>query len=554
MDKEKNPNVPTSKEQNLKNQAASSPLPPNERSQPDDYCLPEAEGPPPPQQLSRSLIPEGLFAKAFKPFDQLQREETLVQPTLKVVSGSANQTIFYLGKKKVTIGRAAHNDLILEDSKVSRSHATVNFEEGEYIIEDLNSTNGVYVDGKLVRKSVLKSGNRIALGESQLVFTQQVSEMPSMDKTAFINQSELVSLLSRETTADLLASEEKYKALVENVPLVVYRLQADGKVMFTNQFVEEIFGYSPSEICSNPDIWAEIILEDDLPRVQDLRKQCIEEGKEFLAEYRIRNKNGQIMYLVDHAIPYRGPRGEVTGMDGIIMDMTGPAKLQEKALRAEELKTLREVSSRLAHEIRNPLVSAGGFARRLVDSLSPNDPNRYKAEIIVKEMSRLELILRMVLTYIQPVELKLTPTELNRLIETVLANLADLISKKNVKVHSVMEPGLPLILADPSYMERVFDALLKNALFQMPEAGALNLSTAQSGDTILVNIRYSVEHMSQDDVDHFFFPFTTPKMQSVAADLSLSRMVLYKLGGDIKVSMEKPGALRIYIVLPIGEA
>jgi PAS domain S-box-containing protein len=475
-------------------------------------------------------------------------------PVLKVLSGSANQTLFYLGKETVTVGRAAHNDIILDDSKVSRSHAAISFENGQYVIEDLNSTNGLYVDGQQVQRSALKSGSQISIGGSQLIFTQRVSQMPSLDETAFINQSELLSLLSKETKADLVSSEKKYKSLVENVPLVVYRLQTDGKVMFINQFAEEIFGLSVSEICSCQDIWASTVLEEDLPRVQNLRTQCIEEGKEFLAEYRIKSNKGQIVYLMDHAIPFRGAEGKITGVDGIIMDMTDRAKLQEKALRAEELKTLKEVSSRLAHEIRNPLVSAGGFARRLVDSLGPSDPNRYKAEIIVKEMNRLELILRMVLTYIQPVELKLGPTELNRHIETVLSNLADIISARNIKVHSLLEPDLPLFSGDPPYIERMLDALLRNALSQIPEAGILNVSTMRSGDTIQLIIRYLVEHMSQDDVDHFFFPFTTPTMQSVAADLSLSRMVLYKLGGDIDVSMEKPGTLRIHIVLPISEA
>jgi C4-dicarboxylate-specific signal transduction histidine kinase len=103
-------------------------------------------------------------------------------------------------------------------------------------------------------------------------------------------------------------------------------------------------------------------------------------------------------------------------------------------------------------------------------------------------------------------------------------------------------------------MERILDALLKNALSQMPESETLYLVAVRAGDMIQVTIRYPAEHMSQDDVDHFFFPFTTPKMQSVAADLPLSRIVLHKLGGDIQVSMEKPGMLHIQVSLPISGA
>jgi PAS domain S-box-containing protein len=358
----------------------------------------------------------------------------------------------------------------------------------------------------------------------------------------------------RERTADLIESEEKYRTLVENVPLIVYRLQVDGRVVFINQFVEEVFGYSSIEIFRNPHLWPGRILEEDQPKVEELRKQCFEEGKEFVVEYRIRNKNGHVVYLMDHAIPFHGPNGEVTGVDGIIMDVTGRVKLQEKIIRAEELKTLSEVSARLAHEIRNPLVSAGGFARRLMESLSPDDPNRYKVEIIVKEMSRLELILRMVLTYIQPLEMEPVLTEIGGVIETVLENLHGDMNTRQVTVKKEMEPGLPLILVDPTYIGRIFDTLLKNAISQMPEAGALHLATSRLDDTVQVTIRYPVEHMSQDDVDHFFFPFAMPKLQAVAADLPLSRIILHKLGGDVGVNMEGPGILRIRIVLPAGAA
>jgi PAS domain S-box-containing protein len=497
-------------------------------------------------------VNENQSTRACRPFTFLQ-EETSVQAALEVVSGSANHSVFHLGKEKITIGRASQNDLVLEDPKVSRSHAQVYFKEGRYIIEDLGSTNGVYIDGKRVEKAELEPGSRITLGEVQMVFTKRLPETPSLEKTAFMTKSELLSVLNQETTAHLLESESKYKTLVENVPLIVYRLQNNGSVAFINQFAEEVFGYSTAELCGNPALWTELVHEEDRRRVMALREQCLKEGKEFLSEYRIRNKNGQIMYLMDHAIPSRSPYGELTGVDGVIMDMTGRAKLQEKALRAEELRTIREVSSRLAHEIRNPLVSAGGFARRLVDSLSPEDPNRYKAEIIVKEMGRLELILRMVLTYIQPVELKSVPSELNSLIERVVAGALETTGEKTT-VHSELAASLPLVPLDPEYMERILDALLKNAFSQMPENGTLYLDTRRADNMVQVTISYPAEHISQDDVEHFFFPFTTPKVQSVAADLPLSRVVLHKLGGDIQVSMDEPGKLLIRILLPIGEA
>jgi transcriptional regulator with AAA-type ATPase domain/pSer/pThr/pTyr-binding forkhead associated (FHA) protein len=153
------------------------------------------------EKAPRSMLLEGQATMAIRPYSGFEKEEASIQPNLEVVSGTANQKIIYLGKEKVTIGRTAYNDLVLQDPKVSRSHAEVYFEEGHYVIEDLNSTNGVYVDDRLVNKIALKSGNRILLGDSLLVFTQPYPEISLTDKIAFIDKSELFNWLNQEAKA-----------------------------------------------------------------------------------------------------------------------------------------------------------------------------------------------------------------------------------------------------------------------------------------------------------------------------------------------------------------
>jgi pSer/pThr/pTyr-binding forkhead associated (FHA) protein len=73
-----------------------------------------------------------------------------------VVTGLANEKVFNLGPDKLTIGRSNYNALVLDDEKVSRSHAEIHFEDGYYVVEDLNSTNGVQVNEQLVHKMLLK--------------------------------------------------------------------------------------------------------------------------------------------------------------------------------------------------------------------------------------------------------------------------------------------------------------------------------------------------------------------------------------------------------------
>ena len=356
--------------------------------------------------------------------------------------------------------------------------------------------------------------------------------------------------LVRQRTADLVESEEKYRTLVENVPLVVYRVTPKGEILFVNQFVEELIGYSPVEILRFPSLWSEVLYDEDRQRVTELRQKSQEEGQEHIAEYRVLHKDGRIVYVVDHAIPFRTVDGLASRVDGIIMDVTGRVKMQEQLIQSEGIKTIGEVSARLAHEIRNPLVSAGGFARRLLSSMNPSDPNREKVEIIVKEVGRLEVILRMILNYIQPLDLQMLPTEPNLLVETALRGVADEMAERNVTVRAELSPELPRISVDQAKMEQVLRTLLRNAFNQIPSGASLSIGTAFDQGMFQLAMRYPVRHMSRDDVEHFFYPFTTFKVDYQLVDLPMSKILVHKHGGIIEVKLGKSGELSIRILLP----
>ncbi len=355
----------------------------------------------------------------------------------------------------------------------------------------------------------------------------------------------------RERTADLIDSEEKYRTLVENVPLVVYRMKPTGEILLVNQFVEAALGYRPTEIFRNPDLWYESVYDDDRGMVDKLREQSFLEGKEFMADYRVKHKKGHVVYVVDHALPFLSADGLISRVDGIMMDVTRRIKLQEKLVRAEGLKTISEVSTRLAHEIRNPLVSAGGFARRLLSSISPDDPDRTKVEIIVKEVGRLETILRMMLHYIQPIELEKSLADLNCLVQSALSAVDEDIKKKKVQVDLQLTPMLPEVSVDVTQMELVVETLARKALNQLQEGEPLCISTFEANEMIKMVIRYPVQHMSPDDVEHFFYPFVTSQTAHDSADLPMSKILVDKHGGTIDVRLQESGNLVIDMSLPL---
>lgn len=86
-----------------------------------------------------------------------------------VIDGSEEDTVF-LAENRVTIGRLDTNEIPIPDPGLSRHHADINLENGKYVITDLGSTNGTFVNGKRVAEKTLKDGDKIGVGKVSLIF------------------------------------------------------------------------------------------------------------------------------------------------------------------------------------------------------------------------------------------------------------------------------------------------------------------------------------------------------------------------------------------------
>lgn len=83
------------------------------------------------------------------------------------------QQVFPLTEKTITVGREAYNDVVLIDPEASRKHAQISFQDGRYVIEDLGSTNGTYVNGRqILSPTALNPGDVIEVGEMARILFQ----------------------------------------------------------------------------------------------------------------------------------------------------------------------------------------------------------------------------------------------------------------------------------------------------------------------------------------------------------------------------------------------
>jgi len=115
----------------------------------------------------------------FDTTDEIPRAEfapVIPQPQrayLEITGSEEKDGIFELGEKPVVIGRSTECDIQLGVQNVSRKHARVLHHDEEYLIEDLESTNGVFVNGIRVVKCVLRNDDQIEIGGVKLIFNEE---------------------------------------------------------------------------------------------------------------------------------------------------------------------------------------------------------------------------------------------------------------------------------------------------------------------------------------------------------------------------------------------
>lgn len=127
-------------------------------------------GVPTPGPTERAAPPPMPRARPLEPTRRLV-EERPAMAWMVVRSGARAGKQFGLGTGRNTIGRdGTVCDIILDDEAVSAQHAQVNFENGQFVIYDLASTNGTFVNKRRVQRTLLMDGDLIQVGNTILVF------------------------------------------------------------------------------------------------------------------------------------------------------------------------------------------------------------------------------------------------------------------------------------------------------------------------------------------------------------------------------------------------
>jgi PAS domain S-box-containing protein len=341
-------------------------------------------------------------------------------------------------------------------------------------------------------------------------------------------------------------AEQQLENIFESISDMVYFNSKDYEIKSINKAVSKKLGLPPSEIIGKK--CYEVFHGTNEPYEKCPHHKTVNTKKAYIEELEDPNMGGTFL---TSSSPIFDMNGEFIGSVHVVRDITELKNLQRKLAMSHKMASLGEVAAKVAHEIRNPLVSVGGFAKRLEKKLDGN--LKEYATIIVKEVNRLEDILTEILGFVKEVRLSMETVDLNSLVEEVITLMGSDIEEKGISLSKDFGPPAQVFVDTNRVKEAVLN-IVSNAVQSLPGAGAIYIRTYIKDKHAVIEIRDTGRGIPVDDQPFIFNPFFTTKPSGTGLGLAITHRIIQEHNGNIEVesSPDEGSVFRVYI--PLKEA
>ena len=247
---------------------------------------------------------------------------------------------------------------------------------------------------------------------------------------------------------------------------------------------------------------------------------------------------------------------QLAAQRGIKLSCANIALSRAKIAFEQAANRREEMVQDVAHDLRTPLTSIKGASQNLLDGMAGplNDSSRESIEIVGDQAERLIGIVNWLVDAIRvsldPVELKTTPVEIDRLAKRVVRGLRPIADEQEIELTVETEPAGALV--DPDKLLLVLENLVGNALKFTDSGGKVSVSVKSIEKTVEISVADTGIGLSPDEVDHVFdryYRSSHPRGGS-GLGLSISRELVRLHGGDVAVTSEEGKGSTFVVTLP----
>ncbi len=334
--------------------------------------------------------------------------------------------------------------------------------------------------------------------------------------------------------------------LVSSLPVGLIATDSQGVIRVCNGAAGDVLGIDAGrirgkipEICLPPGL-AKMFYANSV--VDNAERQ-----KEILLDvHPEKHKTLQLASMV-----VRDTDGRLAGEVLLIRDLTAVKLLEKELQRSERLAALGKMAAGVAHELRNPLSSIKGLAVLLKSQLAASGGGVENADILVKEVERLNRSIGELLDYAKPGQLEREPTAIDEIIKKTVSLVQVDAESYKISIVQGLAADLPLVHVDRDKLNQVLLNLLLNAIQAMPNGGVLTVRAEYDGGMVVISIRDSGVGIPPENLQRVFDPYFTTKSNGTGLGLALSAKIVEEHGGAIKIFSTPHEYTEIRVMLPL---
>ena len=347
----------------------------------------------------------------------------------------------------------------------------------------------------------------------------------------------------------LMASESKYRLLIENTHDIIYTLSMDGKFTFVSPSWTTLLGHPISQVEGQN--FAPFVHPDDISGCMKFLQAIGQTGqKQEGVEYRVKNTNGFWNWHTSSGVPLKDEAGNIVGFYGIARDITRRKSDQEKLQRAlkdakEAIDDKDKFFGLIAHDLKSPFNGMLGLTRMLYEeysTLSDEDRKLFILNILKSSQKAFDLLEQMLEWHnLHGGKLSGPTTNINvrSLVDGAVGPLIPSAMKKRISLKN--DAGYQLVSAQEMMFGRVIANLVSNAIKFTPSdgKGVISISAAKTTDGFTqITVADNGKGMSEWTLSQLFIDNTSSNLGTdgetgTGLGLSMVKTMVEKMGGKI---------------------
>ncbi len=239
----------------------------------------------------------------------------------------------------------------------------------------------------------------------------------------------------------------------------------------------------------------------------------------------------------------------------LFQDQSEQEEYKTRNQQLEQRANLADITASFAHEVRNPINNISTGLQLLALHLPKDDPNQENISRLQNDCERLADLVKSGLSFVRPVEYKLEPVDLGKLITNLMDRWRNRLSRTQVKFNPQIDEDIPQAIGDLRALEQVFTNLIDNAIQAMESTGGTltinirRISEVDERSQIEVNILDTGPGIPPDARDHIFEPFFTTKRTGTGLGLAIVKRIVTAHKGSIHVN-SIPGGTMFRVRIP----